>query len=151
MRIDFNMRPTLPGSRRGGFSKTAWSGPGHGEARGHGSGYAAAAIGARRFAHDLAERSTERAQAGEADVEADVGHAPGRLAQQEHRALDTAALQVAVRGLAERRVERADEVRLGYDRDPRQRGKVERLGVGAVHRVAGAKHPPIAVLHRLAH
>src|SRR5207253_11502258 len=135
----------------GGVAKSAWSAPGHGEARRNDPGYAAAAIDAWRFAHDLAERSTERAQAGEADIEADVGHAAGRLAQQEHRALDTAALQVAVRGLPERRVERADEVRLGYDRDPRQRGNVERLGVGAVHRVAGAKHPPIAVLHRLAH
>src|SRR3954470_20317169 len=99
------------------FSETARSRPGHAEAgRGRRHGGAPAVLGGR-FADDVAERPAERAEAREADVEADLGHAAVGLAEQEHRALDAAALEVAVRGLAERRPERADEVRLGDVRD----------------------------------
>ena len=66
----------------------------------------------RRLADDVAERPAERPQAGEPDVEADVGHAAVGLAQQEHRPLDPPALQIAVRRLAERGAKRPDEVRL---------------------------------------
>ena len=91
-------------------------------------------------------------EAGEADVEADLGDAAVGLAQQEHRPLDPAALQVAVRRLAERRPEGADEVRLGDDmRDAGQRRDVERLGVGAVHRVAGAEQAAVGLLDGAAH
>src|SRR4051794_32075609 len=105
----------------------------------------------RRLADHRRERPAERAQAGEPDVQADVGDAaPGR-AQQVHRAFEAPALQVAVRRLAERRPEDADEVVGRHVRDPGDRGDVERLGVDAVHRVAGAQHPPVALLHRAAH
>src|SRR5262245_45873873 len=129
------MAPTLAGARFAGFSETARSGPRHGEAGRDGAPYrrAAAAVGARRDADDVAEGPAEGAQTGEADVEADVGHAAIGLAQQPHRALDAAALEVAVGRLAERRPEGADEVRLGDAGDPGERRHVERLGVGPVH------------------
>jgi hypothetical protein len=73
------------------------------------------------------------------------------LAQQEHRALDAAALQVAVRRLAERRAEGADEVRLGHVGDGGQRAHVERLRVRAVHRVARPQQASVLVLDRAAH
>ena len=47
------------------------------------------------------EGAAERAEAVEADVEADIGDAAIGRSQQEHRALDAPALQVAVRRLAE--------------------------------------------------
>jgi NAD(P)-dependent dehydrogenase (short-subunit alcohol dehydrogenase family) len=62
-----------------------------------------------------------------------------------------AALQVAVRGLTERRLERADEVRLGHVRDPRERRDVEWLGVRPVHRVPRTEQQPVALLRREAH
>jgi hypothetical protein len=88
--------------------------------------------------HDREERAGERAEAGEADVQADVGHAAVGLAQKEHGAFEPAALQVAVRRLAEGGAERANEVGLGGARDSGQGRHVEGLGVGAVDRVAGA-------------
>src|SRR6266581_5632468 len=54
------------------------------------------AVARRGLADDLPERATEGAQAGEADVEADLGDAPFGLAQQEHRTLHPPPLQVAV-------------------------------------------------------
>ena len=74
------------------------------------------------------------------DVQADLRHRPLGLAQQRHRALQPAPLQVAVRRLSERLLERADEVRLGGQRDPRQSRDVERLVVGTVHLVASPQH-----------
>ena len=105
----------------------------------------------RRLAHDVAEGAAEGAQAGEADGHADVGDRAVGRAQQRHRALDPAALQVAVRGLAERRPEGPDEVRLRHVRDPRQRRDVERVGELPVHRVAGAQHPAVLLLGLAAH
>ena len=71
--------------------------------------------------------------------------------QQEHRALDAPALQVAVRRLAERGPEGADEVRLGDVGDAREGGDVERLRVAAVHRVAGAQQSAVGVFDGAAH
>src|SRR3954452_5939556 len=68
------------------------------------------AVVRRRLADDLAERPAERPQAREADIETDVGDAPIRLAEQEHRPLDPAPLEVAVRRLAEHPPEAATEV-----------------------------------------
>src|SRR3954471_20225839 len=133
------------------FSETARSRPGHPEARRDRRDGRPPAIGARRLADDVAERAAERAETGEADVEADLGDAPVGLAQEEHRALDPAALEVAVRRLAERRPERADEVRLRDVRDARQARHVERLRLGAAHRVAGAQHPAVGLLGGAAH
>jgi hypothetical protein len=59
---------------------------------------------------DLVESPAERAEAREPDVEADVGHASIRFAQQEHGALDSPALKVSMRSLVKSRAERPDEV-----------------------------------------
>src|SRR3954454_2799840 len=102
-----------------GFSKTALlrlvagPGPRHHDARGHVAGGARAAppslaVGARRHPDHAGERAAEGAQAREPDVEADLGDGPLGLAQQRHRALQPAPLQVAVGGLAERVLERPD-------------------------------------------
>src|SRR4051812_22393531 len=134
------------------FSETARSRDAHRKAVGHGLGRARREpVLAGRLPHDRLEGPAERAEAREADVEADLGHAALGLTEQEHGALDAAALQVAVRRLAERRAERADEVRLGDERDPRERSDVERLRVRAVHRVAGAKQPAVGLLGSAAH
>ena len=117
----------------------------------HGSTCGAVAVRARRLADDRAERPAERAEAREADVEADLGDAALGLAQHEHRPLDAAALEVAVRRLAEGGAEGPDEVRLGDVRDPRERGDVERVRVAAVHRIAGAEHAPVGLLDCAAH
>ena len=53
-------------------------------------------ICARRLSDDLTEGSAECPDAAEADVEADVGHSAVTLAEQKHRTLDLASLQVAV-------------------------------------------------------
>src|SRR4051794_40278343 len=96
-----SMAPKLLGVRRPRFSETARSHPRPREAVRHdGPDNAAVAVLRRRLADDLAERAAERAQAREPDVEADLGHALVRLAEQEHRALDAPALEVAMRRLA---------------------------------------------------
>jgi hypothetical protein len=97
------------------------------------------------------ERPAEGAQAGEADIEADVGHAAVGGTQEEHRPFDTAALQVAMRRFAERRMKRATEVRLGHLRNPREARDVEWLPKVAVHRVPSAEHPTIALFHDSSH
>src|SRR5919206_1448450 len=76
-----------PASAVGGFFKTARSRPGHGEAGGNGPGLGITAIGRRGLADDRAEGAAERPQTGEADIEADIGDAAVRFAQQEHRSL----------------------------------------------------------------
>src|SRR5215831_15057531 len=98
---------TLPGygSRlRGGFSETATSGRyrrrrprsgvRHLEAVGHDDRPMAAAVARRRLPDDFAERPAEGTQAGEADIEADIGDAALGLPQKEHRALDAPPLQI---------------------------------------------------------
>jgi hypothetical protein len=111
----------------------------------------ALAVARWRLADDLPKGATERSQAHEADVEADVGDAPVGLAQQEHRSLDTPPLQVAVRGFPEDGAEAANEVGLGDVRNRRNRADVEWLRVGAVHRVAGAQKASVEVLDVAAH
>src|SRR5712691_7960225 len=64
------------------------------EQRGSRAGEARAVLRGR-LADDRAKRAAERAQAVEAHVEADLGDRPLGLAQQLHRALHAAALQVA--------------------------------------------------------
>ena len=100
------------------------------------------AVVRRRLADDLAERAAERSQAGEADVEADVGDAAVGLAQQEHRALDPPPLQVAVGRLAEHGPEAAAEVRLARRGRPRprreRRAARRRRGPSRRGRAAGA-------------
>src|SRR5919108_236166 len=71
----------------------------------------APAVAGGGLAHDLAEGPAEGSQAGEGDIEADIGDAAVGLAQEEHRALDPSPLQVPVRRLAEHLAEAAAEVR----------------------------------------
>src|SRR5687767_13260200 len=107
------MAATLLLARRGGFSKTARSGPRLREAGGDRPQVSRApAIGGRRLADDRGERAAERPEAREADVEADLRDRPVGFTQEKHRALNAAPLQVAVRGLAERRAKDADEMGL---------------------------------------
>src|SRR5215217_8981016 len=100
-------------SETAGLRRPAWSRPRHDDARGDVAGGARAgpprlAVGARRHPDHARERAAERAEAREPDVQADLGHGPLGLAQQRHRALEPASLEVAVRRLAERFLERAD-------------------------------------------
>src|ERR1044072_917925 len=116
------MAAKIRAPRRLRWSGTAWSPPRHFEARRHAVRHRAArAELRRRLADDLAERPAERGEAGEADVEADLADRVLRRAQEAHRALDAPPLQVPVRRLAERVLERADEVRLGHVGDAGQR------------------------------
>ncbi len=111
----------------------------------------ALAVARGRLANDLPECATEGPQAHEADVEANVGDAAVALAEQEHRALDPPPLKVAVGRLSEDRAEAADEVRLGDMSNRGHGADVERLGVGAVHGVAGPQQSPVQILDLLAH
>src|ERR687898_1406347 len=139
-------------ARRPRFSKTARSGPRLGEAgRDRSEVRRAPAIRGRRLADDLGERAAEGAQAGEADVEADLSDAAVALPEQEHRALDPAPLQVAVRRLSEGGAEDPYEMRLRDVGDLRQRRDVERPRIVAVHRVARPQHAAVRLLDRAAH
>src|SRR5690242_880395 len=101
-----SMGRTLDARAPLGFSKTAGSRPRHPKARRRPVNLGVLAILGRRAADDLPERPAERAEAHEAHVERDLRDAVVALAQHEHRPLDASALQVAMRGLAERRPER---------------------------------------------
>src|SRR5262245_54900825 len=94
------------------FSKTARPRPGHHEAGRHRLRMSLLPEAGRRLANDLVKGAAEGAEAAEADVEADIGDATVGQSQQEHRALDAPALQVAVRRLAEGVAERGNEVSL---------------------------------------
>ena len=87
----------------------------------------ARAVARGRLADDRPKRAAERAEAVEADVEADLGHRPIGLAQQLHRPLDAATLQVPVRRLAECRPELTAEMCRRDVGHPRERRNVERL------------------------
>src|SRR2546428_11198934 len=102
------MRPMLGAVLLPGFSETARSGPGHGEAVRHCKNEAPGPIVGRRLAHDVTKRAAESSKAPEPDVQADVGHGAVGLPQQEHGALDPPALQVAVRRLTKGRPEGPD-------------------------------------------
>ena len=109
------------------------------------------AIGARRFADNSPEGSAVGPKAGETDREADVGDGAVSLTQQEHRALNSPPLQVAVGRLAEDGAETAAEVGwrdVGHRSD---RSHVERLGVGTIHCVSGAEQAPVEIFNFAAH
>src|SRR5437660_11943620 len=98
-----SMRANLEACAPVRFSKTARSRPRHPKAGRDRVGIGTVAILRRGLADDLPERPAERAEAHEAHVEADLGDAAIGLPQHEHRPLDAAPLEIAVRGLAERR------------------------------------------------
>src|SRR5262245_36727247 len=107
--------PSISGSsyrdgRRSRFSKTARSHPRHHEACGNGRHAPSLTEVRRRLAHDVVKGPAECAQAAEPDIEADICDAAIRRTQEEHRALDASALQIAVRCLAERLAKGANEV-----------------------------------------
>jgi hypothetical protein len=93
------------------------------------------------------EGPAERAQAAETNIEANVCYAPIGDTQKKHRALDTPALKIAVRGFSKRRAEGADKVRLRHLRNPRESWKAERFRKRSIHRISGAQHPSIALFH----
>jgi hypothetical protein len=111
----------------------------------------AVSVGGRRLADDGPERAAEGSEAGEPDIEADVSDTSVGLAQQKHRSLDSSPLEVAMRRLAEAGPETADEMGLRQAGHRRNRANVERLGVGAVHGVAGAQQAAIQLLDSPAH
>src|ERR1700728_4124378 len=80
-----------------------------------------------RLTDDLAEGAGERAKAVESDVQADLGDRKAGFAQQLHRTLHPAALEVAMRCLAERSPELTAEVRRRDVCDTRKRRHVQRL------------------------
>src|SRR6266853_5067594 len=140
------MKPMLSAVPRPGFSETAGSCPYHDEACGGLNGLLARSILGGRHLDDVAKRAAECAQARKADVEAHIGHAPPRFAQQEHGSLDSPPLQVAVWSLPKGRLERPDEMRLGDRRDLREVGDVQRLGVAAIDRITSAQHAAVQLL-----
>jgi hypothetical protein len=87
----------------------------------------------RHFADNVVESPAERAEAIETNLETNIGYASVCGAQKKHRALDASALQVAVRGLAKRRAERADKVRFRHLRETRESSDTERLSKSAIH------------------
>src|SRR4051794_18416223 len=113
------MAANLRARQRLRFSETALlaiprPGPRHDHAGGHvagrpGAGAPTGAVGGRRHPDDARERPAEAAKAHETGVEADLRHGPLGLAQERHRALEPAPLQIAVRRLAERLLEGPDE------------------------------------------
>src|ERR1700704_2329206 len=138
MKVGLMSCPTLDDVARPVFSKTARSSPGHGEAVWDGFDRPALTVRRRSLANDVTKAPAESAQAVEANVEADARHAAVGRPQEEHRPLDPAALQVAVRGLAEGRAKGSDEMRLRDVRDLRQGRDIEGLGVRTIHGVTGA-------------
>src|SRR5262245_4684078 len=68
-------------------------------------------INARGLADELTKRGAERAEASEADGEADLGNGKRRVPQELLGALDAAPQEVSVRRLAERFLGAADAVR----------------------------------------
>src|SRR5207237_4478232 len=94
------LRSMLLAVPAGCFYETAGSHIGHGEAGRGDHDLGPLAIVGRVQADDVAEGPAEGAQAGEPNVQADVGDLAVGLAEHEHRPLDSAPLQVAVRGFA---------------------------------------------------
>src|SRR6185312_13638387 len=105
--VSFSSDATTLGARRAAvFSKRALSrtGVGADHAAGHhgegGGGWIGGAVGGRRLAEGPFEARGEGADAGQADVEADLGDRAIGVAQQRRRPLEPSRQQVAVRGLA---------------------------------------------------
>src|ERR1051326_8143481 len=110
-----------------------------------------AAVVGRCLADYLRESPAERPEARKRDIEADVGHAAIGFAEKEHRSLDAAPLEVAVRCLAENVTKTAAEV---CRRDVGDRGDgtyVERLGVRPIHGLARPQQAPVEILSLAAH
>src|SRR4051812_4452132 len=91
----------------------------------------------RGQADDRGEARAERAEAGEPDEQADLGHGEVGGAQQVLGALDPAVGQVPAGRLAVGLRERAQEVVPGAAGPPCEPVEVEGLGVGAVDQVPG--------------
>src|SRR4051794_33913690 len=108
-----NMPLTLRRGAGSRFSETAhllamagWPRPGHHHACGHVAGGTRAGapsltVCRRRHAEHACECAAERPEAGEPDIQADLGHGALRFTQERHRPLEPASLQVAMRRLAE--------------------------------------------------
>src|SRR2546430_10016356 len=145
--LELMLDPTLDDVSCFGFSKTAWSGPGHREAGRDGDDRPAPTVRGWWLADDVAKDPDEGAEPAEAAIQTAARHAAVGRAQQEHGALAPPALQVTVRRLAKGGAEGADEVRFRDVGNPSQGRQVQWLGVGTVHGVARAKHPAVDLLN----
>src|SRR5687767_8062182 len=97
-----------------------------------------AAVGGRAGADPAGEQAGEAADAGEADLEADVGDRGPVALEELARAVEAGLDPHLVRGHAEERVELADEV-IGRDRrGAGDRGDRERRTVDVAEEIAGA-------------
>src|SRR5712692_7267616 len=92
-------------------------------------------VGRRGESERPAEGRGERADAAQADSEADVRDRAVGVAEQRRRALHPAGQEVLVRRLAEGPAELAAEVRGREVRGTGERGNVERLAVAGVDQV----------------
>jgi hypothetical protein len=145
------LRPSYPTSRRSASPKLLGLLQAIREARWNGWELAPRTVVGWCLADDVAEGSAERPETGKADIEADVSHAAIAAAEQEHRSFDATALKIAMRRLAEGRPKGADEMCLRRMGDAGQLADIERLGIGQVHDVAGAEHPPVGFFDGTAH
>jgi hypothetical protein len=91
------------------------------------------------LAGDVAEGSTEGAEAGPSGSERDFGNRQVGVAEQGGRLLDPPREQVSVGRHAERLLERPREVRFGRAADPRKTGNRPGLVRSCVHPIPGAK------------
>src|SRR3954463_3340316 len=143
------MARTLAALRPAVFSIPARSRVRHDDAGGNGhepcGGGERGPVLGRRHPVDAAERGGERADAREADVEADLRDAVVGCAKQCRRALEPPGQQVLVRRLAERPLERADEVGLRAACACRERRRVERVGVARVDEVLRAEQVTVGM------
>src|ERR1700719_2754887 len=141
----------LLAAQRPGLSKTAGSRPCHRDAGRRGYDLGTRSIRQRRLANDVMERAAESAQARETNLHADVGHRSLRFAQHEHGALDPAALQVAMRRLAERSTKGPDVMSFRDVGNLGQAGDVETLRVRQIDCVPRAEHAAVDLLDDTTH
>jgi hypothetical protein len=137
--------------RSPGFSETARSCPGHDKAGRSLNGLFTLSVFTGCNPDDVSKRPTERSEAGETDVETDVGHGSVRLAEHEHRAFDASSLEISMGRLSKRPLEGSDEVGLGNACDLRKIRDVERVRVRPVDGVSGAQHAAIQLFDSAPH
>ena len=134
-----------------GFSETARSCPGHGEAGRNGKDELATPIFGRRLTDDVCERAAESAEASKPNIEADIRDTSWGLSEQEHRALHPPALKVPMRRLPEGGFEGPDEVRFRDVRHLGEIGDVKWPRIGAIDGITSPQHAAIQLLDGTGH
>jgi hypothetical protein len=97
------------------------------------------------------EAAAETAQAGKANIEANIRHAAISPSQEVHGPFHPTSLQVPMRRLAECGPEGTDEMRFRAESYLRQLSDIEGLRVCHVHSIPGAQHPAVGFLGRRTH